>query len=173
MIEVGRMKASSSVCASAVGGLAAAALLSWFVMRRRRNKMRKHALAASLAKALASDANKAWVQPLDSTRLRELEQLATAWLLRPPPRRPPTTTAASRLQCRVHLLLAHQAPRRATDEAHDERLLCKICLTNELDTCLVPCGHLVCCLSCFSNLSELKCPVCCAPVRDLAQTYFT
>ena len=143
-------------------------LCSWFLfsLRRRHRKRLQHARMLASKLALAENARAA--QPLDDAGLKELELLASHWLLWPPPGRPPLES--SLLQCRLHLLLAHKAPR----PAGEERLRCKVCLTNEVDLCLVPCGHLATCVRCLSQLGEpLKCPVCVSPVTDVVQCYFT
>ena len=151
--------------------LAIATLLcSWFFLvslRRHRRKRLQHARVLASKLALAENARAA--QPLDAAGLKELELLVSHWLLWPPPGRPPLNVG-SHLQCRLHLLLAHKAPR----PAGEERLRCKICLANECDLCLVPCGHLATCVRCLSQLGEpLKCPVCVSPVTDVVQCYFT
>ena len=144
-------------------------LCSWFLfsLRRRHRKRLQHARMLASKLALAENARAA--QPLDDAGLKELELLVSHWLLWPPPGRPPLNVG-SLLQCRLHLLLAHKAPR----PAGEERLRCKVCMTNELDLCLVPCGHLATCVRCLSQLGEpLKCPVCVSPVSDVVQCYFT
>ena len=146
----------------------ATALCSWFLVSLRRHRRKRLQHARMLASKLALAANARVAQPLDDAGLKELELLAAHWLLWPPPGRPPLES--SLLQCRLHLLLAHKAPR----PAGEERLRCKVCLTNELDLCLVPCGHLATCVRCLSQLGEpLKCPVCVSPVTDVVQCYFT
>ena len=39
----------------------------------------------------------------------------------------------------------------------DQAEVCKICLENNVDTILDPCGHAVCCSSCIANVS--LCPM--------------
>ena len=35
---------------------------------------------------------------------------------------------------------------------------CTVCMENNIDTCITPCGHLACCYICAMNMN--KCPIC-------------
>ena len=35
---------------------------------------------------------------------------------------------------------------------------CTVCMENDIDTCITPCGHLACCYICGMNMN--KCPIC-------------
>ncbi|XP_047468419.1 baculoviral IAP repeat-containing protein 3-like [Penaeus chinensis] len=40
----------------------------------------------------------------------------------------------------------------------DEKRLCKVCMTDEVDVVILPCDHMVCCAKCL--LTQSKCPIC-------------
>eukprot|EP00391_Amoebophrya_sp_Ameob2_P002037 CAMPEP_0179000638 /NCGR_PEP_ID=MMETSP0795-20121207/10806_1 /TAXON_ID=88552 /ORGANISM="Amoebophrya sp., Strain Ameob2" /LENGTH=936 /DNA_ID=CAMNT_0020693703 /DNA_START=179 /DNA_END=2990 /DNA_ORIENTATION=+ len=43
-------------------------------------------------------------------------------------------------------------------QKREDENLCKICFDGELNCCLYPCGHVVCCVECSKKINE--CPVC-------------
>ena len=49
--------------------------------------------------------------------------------------------------------------------------MCKICYENDINTCLVPCGHMVACLSCAERLREEPCSICKQAVDFVQKTY--
>ena len=49
--------------------------------------------------------------------------------------------------------------------------MCKICYQADINTCLVPCGHVVACLSCAERLGDEPCPICKQPVAFVQKTY--
>eukprot|EP00455_Lapot_gusevi_P035045 TRINITY_DN3877_c0_g1_i6.p1 TRINITY_DN3877_c0_g1~~TRINITY_DN3877_c0_g1_i6.p1 ORF type:complete len:383 (+),score=52.67 TRINITY_DN3877_c0_g1_i6:100-1248(+) len=51
----------------------------------------------------------------------------------------------------------------------EDRYTCKICYENEIDTCLMNCGHLCVCNECAGDLSE--CPLCRKPIQKVVRTY--
>ena len=46
---------------------------------------------------------------------------------------------------------------------------CKICLTNEINVVLIPCGHLICCNLCVTPLK--KCPICRLKIEKVVKTF--
>ncbi|KAL5010097.1 hypothetical protein ScPMuIL_012402 [Solemya velum] len=59
---------------------------------------------------------------------------------------------------------------KENQDLKDERL-CKICMEEEIGVTFVPCGHLVCCASCASAVSE--CPMCRQQIEGVVKTYWT
>ncbi|KAL7721714.1 hypothetical protein QTN25_001364 [Entamoeba marina] len=54
-----------------------------------------------------------------------------------------------------------EPPKTEDDEDEDEddmAMICKICLCNEKDCVISPCGHFVCCYDCGKRID--KCPMC-------------
>ena len=49
--------------------------------------------------------------------------------------------------------------------------VCKICFQHKINTCLVPCGHMVACLSCAQRLREEPCSICKQAVDFVQKTY--
>ena len=49
--------------------------------------------------------------------------------------------------------------------------VCRICFQHKINTCLVPCGHMVACLSCGLRLREEPCPMCRRAVDIVQKTY--
>ena len=49
--------------------------------------------------------------------------------------------------------------------------ICKICLNNERDVTIVPCGHFVCCHSCCSSLRQ--CPICRTTISSILKTHMS
>ena len=49
--------------------------------------------------------------------------------------------------------------------------MCKICYMNDINTCLVPCGHVVACLSCAERLGDEPCPIRKQAVAFVQKTY--
>ena len=49
--------------------------------------------------------------------------------------------------------------------------MCRICFQHNINTCLVPCGHMVACLSCAERLREEPCPICRRAVDIVQKTY--
>ena len=52
-----------------------------------------------------------------------------------------------------------------------DQMTCKICLVNDTDIVLLPCGHFFCCTSC-STLLE-KCGVCREVIQQRAKVYMS
>lgn len=60
------------------------------------------------------------------------------------------------------------------DEAHlrrVERLICKICMSEEVKVTFLPCGHLICCMDCSAMVS--KCPVCREQITNRVKCYLS
>lgn len=59
----------------------------------------------------------------------------------------------------------------------DEQKECKICFDNEINTVLIPCGHLCVCEDCSHSLKtvgqSLLCPICKSKVQKIVKTYTT
>lgn len=53
---------------------------------------------------------------------------------------------------------------------NDDRLLCNICMELEKNTCFVPCGHIVCCLTCSSKITD-TCPICNSHIQNTVKLY--
>ncbi|KAK7493127.1 hypothetical protein BaRGS_00015648, partial [Batillaria attramentaria] len=51
------------------------------------------------------------------------------------------------------------------------RLRCKVCLTEPIDTILMPCGHLVVCETCARNVTQ--CPLCRERIRATAKVHMS
>ena len=60
------------------------------------------------------------------------------------------------------------AKKKRGDEGTDT---CKICFDQEIDTVLVPCGHVVACSSCAERLQDKPCPICKSGVCFVQKTY--
>ena len=52
-----------------------------------------------------------------------------------------------------------------------ESQFCKICVNNEMNTALLPCGHLVTCNECASILKD--CPMCRKNINDKIRIYMS
>ncbi|XP_017784566.1 PREDICTED: putative inhibitor of apoptosis [Nicrophorus vespilloides] len=75
-----------------------------------------------------------------------------------------TTAEALKDKCNV-------AELKPTKEIADETKLCKVCLAQEIGVAFLPCGHLVCCVSCAPGQS--KCPICRQTLKATLKTFFT
>ena len=53
----------------------------------------------------------------------------------------------------------------------DELKLCKVCMTEERNVAIAPCGHFVLCNLCASCISQ--CPICRSNVKHFAKIYFS
>jgi hypothetical protein len=59
-------------------------------------------------------------------------------------------------------------------EAENEKCACKICLTNEIKTINLNCGHLVFCFECTKRCAEngdSKCPICRQELIEIKQIF--
>lgn len=61
-------------------------------------------------------------------------------------------------------------------EAENEKCACKICLTNEIKTINLNCGHLVFCFECAKRCAEntenqVKCPICRQELIEIKQIF--
>jgi len=52
-----------------------------------------------------------------------------------------------------------------------ERLLCKICRKNEMNTMFVPCSHIAACTDCVLLIKN--CPICRAPYTSVTKVYLS
>lgn len=52
-----------------------------------------------------------------------------------------------------------------------ESVLCKICYSKSIEVMIIPCGHLVCCMTCSSSCD--KCPICRGVIRQKIRAYFS
>ncbi|XP_060068508.1 baculoviral IAP repeat-containing protein 3-like [Ylistrum balloti] len=52
-----------------------------------------------------------------------------------------------------------------------ERLMCKICLTEEVRVTFLPCGHLICCMECSKMVS--RCPICRERIETRIKCYIS
>jgi len=59
---------------------------------------------------------------------------------------------------------------RSTPETGNERLTCKICLTNEISAVFLDCGHFVSCIDCAIRIDH--CPICRSIVKCAKRVYF-
>lgn len=64
-----------------------------------------------------------------------------------------------------------QSSQSSEDEENSSRLLCKVCLDNELEVVFMPCGHFVSCSTCSQSLS--KCPYCRKRIHSAVKTYLS
>ena len=67
------------------------------------------------------------------------------------------------------LSLSQSAPKSPKERNKDE-MLCGVCLTNEKDTALVPCGHTFCHI-CANNSRITICPICRTPISNRQRFY--
>ena len=51
-----------------------------------------------------------------------------------------------------------------------EARTCKICMDNEVEVVLLPCGHSVSCVNCADKL--INCPVCRQFIKRIHRTFF-
>ena len=56
-------------------------------------------------------------------------------------------------------------------EIVDEQKLCKVCMTEERNVAIVPCGHFVLCNLCAGCISQ--CPICRSKVKHFVKNYFS
>ena len=49
--------------------------------------------------------------------------------------------------------------KKFVDNGMNDKVTCKICYTNKVNTCINPCGHLFCNM-CLNNLTDNSCPLC-------------
>ena len=59
---------------------------------------------------------------------------------------------------------------RSTPTVSDERLECKICMSNEINSVFLDCGHCVSCIDCAIRMD--LCPICRKVVRSTVRIYF-
>jgi len=50
---------------------------------------------------------------------------------------------------------------------------CKVCFNGNMDTILMPCGHVCLCNSCAKLLPENKCPICKAPIQYVMKLFLS
>ncbi|WAR09161.1 BIRC2-like protein [Mya arenaria] len=60
---------------------------------------------------------------------------------------------------------------RQENEKLREMQTCKICMERQVNTTLLPCGHLVSCDRCASRLA--KCPICRTKIKGSVKTFMT
>jgi hypothetical protein len=60
---------------------------------------------------------------------------------------------------------------RTVLEDEIEKKICKICYLNDYDTVFLPCGHIIACAKCASNVD--KCPMCRQPFKNITRVYFS
>ena len=65
----------------------------------------------------------------------------------------------------------HAALNASVIETDDPDKSCKICMSNESNTLLVPCCHKVTCYDCYKGLTTKKCPVCRKPIKQILPVY--
>jgi hypothetical protein len=53
----------------------------------------------------------------------------------------------------------------------DDEKACKVCMTNESNTLLLPCCHKVTCSDCYKGLAVKKCPLCRAPIKCIVPIF--
>ena len=56
-------------------------------------------------------------------------------------------------------------------EIKEDRLLCKICLTNEMEVVFLNCSHLACCKACSKKCTN--CPICRKFIRETLRIYIS
>jgi len=64
-----------------------------------------------------------------------------------------------------------EAPEEALDET-DRKLVCKICMTNQVRTVFEPCYHVMCCIPCSIAAFPGRCGVCRTPISRVHKVYF-
>lgn len=60
---------------------------------------------------------------------------------------------------------------KPTEGSLPDRFLCRLCCDHEIDTILLPCGHVVCCRGCSELLN--KCCVCRKTISTRVRAYFS
>jgi len=60
--------------------------------------------------------------------------------------------------------------RTHTTDDDDERLVCKICMSNEINSVFLDCGHCVSCIDCAIRMD--LCPICRIIVKSTVRIYF-
>jgi Sec-independent protein translocase protein TatA len=63
----------------------------------------------------------------------------------------------------------HAPPKNNDVTATDNATECVVCLTNQRAAFFIPCGHIVCCMSCGQGLKQ--CCVCRAPVQQVLKAF--
>jgi hypothetical protein len=77
-----------------------------------------------------------------------------------------------RMNLQVHALKDNPARKNTTKKEYTERALCIICAVNERHVCFVPCGHIIACAGCSSQLPTNQCPACRAPISHMQRILF-
>jgi len=57
-----------------------------------------------------------------------------------------------------------------TSEDNEEGM-CIVCLDNQADAAVVPCGHMCGCIACLQGIKDSKCPVCRGPISSIIRIY--
>ncbi|AKR17527.1 IAP-3 [Mocis latipes granulovirus] len=58
------------------------------------------------------------------------------------------------------------------EKNHNDNNLCKICLVEQANVCLIPCGHIVACVKCAFSINP-TCPMCRKPFATFIRVYFS
>lgn len=68
-------------------------------------------------------------------------------------------------------LPSHDYTTPVHDQLETTKIICKICLEKEVNTCFIPCGHAVACGKCALSIHK-KCPICRKVYVDIIRLYF-
>ncbi|XP_064641581.1 E3 ubiquitin-protein ligase MYLIP-like [Lineus longissimus] len=58
---------------------------------------------------------------------------------------------------------------KARLEKYEDSMLCRVCMAEEINTAFIPCGHLICCVTCSSHVEH--CPICRSDIENIQQIY--
>jgi E3 ubiquitin-protein ligase MYLIP len=58
---------------------------------------------------------------------------------------------------------------KARLEKYEDSMLCRVCMAEEINTAFIPCGHLICCLTCSNHVEH--CPICRSDIENIQQIY--
>ena len=82
---------------------------------------------------------------------------------------PPVVLQAQRVVDVVCPVPRNYAPKLAAE--HEEANACVVCLVNEADTQVMPCGHLGMCYACLVRSPDTTCPTCRREFNAVSYTY--
>jgi len=77
-----------------------------------------------------------------------------------------------RVLSELHYTKAEFTMLRETDTGPDnDAEMCKVCMAEQVNCVLVPCGHYVICRTCVKSLSKLTCPICRENIMKVQPVY--
>ena len=76
-----------------------------------------------------------------------------------------------KIKCKSSEVSKQEIPLQETLTHIQDDRMCKLCITNEANIVLIPCGHLLVCKHCAASI--IKCPVCRCKIKQLVKVYFS